>query len=294
MKRPLSTILGDSSDAGDEFQGRPLSNSATTHHITPQEIPVPQRDTTITGAPCWVDLFTSDPEKSNIFYGELFGWTSEAAGEEYGGYIRYSKDGKLVAGGMRNDGSAGSPDTWTVYLEVADAAATVAAAEAAGGQVHLAAMAIPPLGTMAMVADPGGAAVGLWQPEEHPGFGVVGEPGTPTYFEVHARRYDETVAFYRQVFGWDTYVAADGSDFRYTTLGEGDAAVAGAMDATGILAEGEPASWSVYFAVEDTDATLVKLVDLGGSVLAPAEDTPYGRLAHVADPTGASFRLIAR
>ncbi len=34
-------------------------------------------------------------------------------------------------------------------------------------------------------------------------------------------------------------------------------------------------------------------VDLGGSVLMPAEDTPYGRLAAAADPTGARFKLVA-
>jgi predicted enzyme related to lactoylglutathione lyase len=49
----------------------------------------------------------------------------------------------------------------------------------------------------------------------------------------------------------------------------------------------------VYFGVEDTDAALVKIVDLGGSVLMAAEDTPYGRLAAVADPTGAQFKLVA-
>jgi predicted enzyme related to lactoylglutathione lyase len=33
------------------------------------------------------------------------------------------------------------------------------------------------------------------------------------------------------------------------------------------------------------------LKDNGGSVIRDAEDTPYGRLAAVADPTGAGFNL---
>jgi len=77
---------------------------------------VTRRETAPIGAPCWVDLFTSDPDKSRAFYGQLFDWTAEEAGEEYGGYINFHKDGVLVAGCMRNDGQAGTPDVWSVYL----------------------------------------------------------------------------------------------------------------------------------------------------------------------------------
>lgn len=48
---------------------------------------MPTRDETPFGAPCWIDLYTSDPDASRSFYGDLFGWTSEDAGEEFGGYI---------------------------------------------------------------------------------------------------------------------------------------------------------------------------------------------------------------
>jgi predicted enzyme related to lactoylglutathione lyase len=100
------------------------------------------------------------------------------------------------------------------------------------------------------------------------------------------------VFFYRLVFRWDTHVAGDTPEVRYTTLGEGESQLAGVMDASGFLPEGVPAHWSVYFGVEDADAALAKIVELGGSVVRPAEDTPYGRLAQVADPTGANFKLI--
>jgi uncharacterized protein len=66
------------------------------------------------------------------------------------------------------------------------------------------------------------------------------------------------------------------------------------MDASGFLPDGAPASWSVYFEVDDVDATLEKAVELGGTIDRPAEDTPYGRLATVLDPTGTRFRLIGR
>ena len=254
---------------------------------------MPKRDSAPVGAPCWVDLFTSDPDKSRAFYGPLFGWKAEEAGEEYGGYINFHKDGLPVAGCFRNDGQSGSPDLWSVYLATDDARATVAAAVANGGQVVVPATEVGALGTMAVVTDAGQAAIGAWQPGLHKGFAILAEPGTPSWFELHTRNYDASVQFYRDVFKWDTHVAGDTPAFRYTTLGEGDGTLAGIMDATAFLPEGVPASWSVYFGVDDTDAALAKIVELGGSIVTPAEDTPYGRLATAADPTGATFKLVA-
>lgn len=255
---------------------------------------MPTRDSAPIGAPCWVDLSTSDPEKSEIFYRELFGWSVDDPGEEYGGYKNFLLDGGGVAGFMRNPCEDGSiPDAWSVYLAVDDAEATVKAAEKLGSQAIVPAMPVMALGTMAVITDAGQATIGIWQPGEHKGFGILAETGAPAWFELHTREYDASVDFYRQAFGWDTHTMSDTTDFRYTTFGEGDDALAGIMDASGFLPDGVPAHWSVYFGVDDTDAALEKVVALGGAVIMPAEDTPYGRLAHVADPTGAMFKLVA-
>jgi uncharacterized protein len=249
-----------------------------------------KRDSAPAGAPCWIDLFTTDPDASKSFYGELFGWTAEDAGPEYGNYINFSKDGVRVAGGMQNDGSGG-PDAWSVYLATDDAKATADLAQAEGGQIIVPPMDVGTLGTMLLLSDPGQAAIGAWQPQDFPGFGVWGEDGTPGWFELHTRNYDAAVRFYERVFGWDTHVMGDTDDFRYTTLGEGENQLAGVMDGTISLPEGAPSHWAVYFAVTDTDATIDRAVNLGATVVAPAMDTPYGRLATLADPTGAGFRL---
>ena len=253
---------------------------------------MPTRDSTPAGAPCWIDLLTSDPDRALQFYGELFGWTAEVGGAEFGGYTTFFKDGSKVAGCMQNDGQSGSPDVWTVYLAVDDAQAAVDLAAANGGEVYLAPMEVADLGSMAMVADAGQAAVGLWQPGSHTSFERFGEPGAPSWFELHTRDYEATVTFYETVFNWDAHVMSDAPDFRYTTLGEGDSAAAGIMDSTAMLPDGAPAHWAVYFGVDDTDAALDKVVELGGSVVMPAEDTPYGRLAVASDPTGTQFRLV--
>jgi len=247
--------------------------------------------TITTGDPCWIDLFTSDPGQAGSFYGALFGWTAESAGVEYGGYVNFAKDGVPVAGAMRNDGSTGQPDVWSVYLATDDARAAVDAATRAGGTPIVPAMDVMDLGTMAVVADASGATIGIWQPAAHRGFGLLAEPGAPSWFELHTRDHDRAVAFYRTAFGWDTSIAIDEPGFRYTTLGEGDDARAGIMDATPFLHDGAPSTWSVYFGVADVDATLAQAERLGGAVVAPAEDTPYGRVATLCDPTGAVFKI---
>jgi len=57
--------------------------------------------------------------------------------------------------------------------------------------------------------------------------------------------------------------------------------------------DGEFPAWSVWFAVEDCDASTAKVVELGGSVMMPPNDMDFGRGAVVADPQGAVFGLAA-
>jgi uncharacterized protein len=254
---------------------------------------VPKREAAPIGAPVWIDLFTSDPDKSRAFYGALMGWTATEPNQHYGGYFNFTKGDSLVAGGMKNDGTAGVPDSWNVYLAVENAEATVAAATAHGGGVIVPAMVLDELGSMAVITDAGGAAIGMWQPGTHKGMGLLAEPGAPAWFELHTRDYDASVQFYKDVFGWDAKTMSDTPEFRYTTLGEGDSAMAGIMDSTSFLPEGVPAHWAVYLAVPDTDAAVKTATELGGTVVMPAEDTPYGRIALIADVTGANVRLVA-
>ncbi|MEJ7793504.1 MAG: VOC family protein [Gaiellaceae bacterium] len=249
--------------------------------------------TLVVGAPCWIDLYSTDTDKASQFYGQLFGWTPEEPGPDLGGYFTFLKDGQHVAGCMHNDGTQGAPDSWTVHLMTDDIERTVEAAAANGGQVHVPPMDVAENGRFAMIGDPGDAGVGAWQPGTVKGFEVRDEVGTGAWFELHTRDYDRAVDFYRDVFRWDAHTMSDAPEFRYTTLGEGDNALAGIMDATAYTPEGTPAAWSVYFRVEDADAALERVVELGGQVERPAEDTPYGRVAACTDPTGTRFKLVA-
>ena len=249
--------------------------------------------TLVVGAPCWIDLFSSDTAKATTFYSELFGWKAEEPQEGFGGYFTFTKDGKHVGGCMHNDGQAGYPDGWSIHLMTDDVEAVASATSKQGGKVDFEPMTVGENGRSTMVRDPGGAAVGAWQPGTQQGFEITGEVGTPTWFELHTREYDKAVSFYRDVFKWDAHTVSDTDEFRYTTLGEGDNQLAGIMDDTAVSGDADPPHWAIYFKVDDADAVLEKIVELGGKVIQPAEDTPYGRLARAADPTGAEFRIVA-
>ena len=255
---------------------------------------MPTRESAPLGSPCWADLWTSDVEGSRRFYSELFGWEAQEPNPEFGGYFIFSRDGVDTAGGMGPMGDDMPADnTWKIYLNTDDITKTLQVAEAEGAQVMSPAMAVADLGTQAVLVDPTGAALGTWQPGTFPGFTVLGEHGTPSWFELHTRDYDKALAFYRSVFRWETDVVGDTEEFRYSTMrnptGEGE--LAGVMDAAAFLPAGAGSRWSIYWAVDDIDATVAKVKALGGSVVSDAEDTPYGRLAAVADPAGAEFKL---
>jgi predicted enzyme related to lactoylglutathione lyase len=250
------------------------------------------RDTAPVGAPCWTDLLSSDTDRSIAFYSQLFGWTADPPAQEFGGYINFRKNGVLIAGLMGRQPGWEMPDAWSVYLTTDDARKTVDVARANGGQVQSEPMDVGPLGTMAILGDPGGATIGLWQPGEHRGFGLVAEDGAPSWFELQTRDYNAAVDFYREVFRWNAATMSDTPEFRYTTLKIGEDMYAGIMDSSQFHPAGLPAYWSVYFGADDVDATISKLVELGGQVRRPAEDTPYGRLAVAVDPTGAEFKLV--
>jgi predicted enzyme related to lactoylglutathione lyase len=236
-----------------------------------------------TGAPCWIDLSTTDESTSHGFYTELFGWTVDDPGPDYGGYKNLLKDGVPVAGSMTM--ADGGPNQWSVYLAAPDAEKVAADAPT----VYSPAMDVMALGRMAILGDPTGDMVGVWEAGEHKGFGVFGEPGTPGWFELHTKDYDAAVAFYTNVFEWPAHTAMDEPGFRYTTYGEGEGQLAGIVDSSAW--PDDPSGWHVYFTVADADATVAKAKQLGATVVEEPQDTPYGRLATLVDPNGARFKL---
>lgn len=254
---------------------------------------MPSRDAAPIGSPCWADLWTSDVEGSRKFYSELFGWEALEASPEFGGYFMFARQGAPVAGGMGDMGDVPADNTWKIYLATDDIGKTLQSAEAAGAQVVQPAMEVADLGVQATLIDPTGVPIGVWEPHAFAGFSVLEEPGAPSWFEMMTSSFATAVDFYRSTFRLDSNVMGDSDEFRYSTLVPTDqtAEVAGIMDASAFLPEGSPGQWSVYWDVEDVAAAVAKVTALGGSVVDEAQNTPYGQLATVADPTGAIFKL---
>ena len=140
------------------------------------------------GTPSWIDLATPDMDATVSFYEGLFGWEIPVAenAEQTGGYRVATSGGKSVAGIMPLM-QEGQPAVWSTYVNVEDADATAAKATEAGGTVIAPPMDVMELGRMAFFADPTGAAIGIWQPNQMRGAQLVNEPVSALERAQHAR-----------------------------------------------------------------------------------------------------------
>jgi uncharacterized protein len=246
------------------------------------------------GVPSWADLSTPDVDASKRFYSGLFGWEAQDAGpaEETGGYAMFTLKGRNVAGlsPVQDDSQ---PPMWSAYVATDDADAVAQRAAQAGGNVLFGPMDVMDAGRMAVLAHPAGGMIGVWQAGTHIGAELVNEPGTINWNELQTRDVEGAKAFYAAVFGWQP----DDQDFggmTYTVFNVGDTGIAGAMPTPSGVPDEVPAFWLTYFSVEDCDASVAKVQELGGSVLGPAHEMEgVGRFAIVADPHGATFGVIA-
>ena len=243
------------------------------------------------GLPSWADLSTTNADESAEFYAGLFGWEAKEGpgdAEETGGYRMFLKDGKQVAGLMQMQDQ---PPSWNTYISVADADEVAENVKEAGGQLLVEPMDVMDQGRMAFLADPTGAALGVWQAKAHRGAALVSEPGATAWHQLNTRDPEKAGDFYQAVFGWDSErVDTGGADYWEWQL---DGKSVGGMFRMGDdFPEDLPAHWIVYFAVEDADAATEKAKEAGAQVRAEPFDNEAGRFAILTDPHGAAFAVI--
>jgi len=118
-----------------------------------------------TGGIVWRDLTVDNAEEVMAFYREVLGWVvTEVPMGDYVDYALSPGEGQdPVAGVCHRRGPNGDlPPQWLLYASVASVNEAVERAVAQGGRVVR-----PPMqmgsATMAVVADPAGAAMALWQ-----------------------------------------------------------------------------------------------------------------------------------
>ncbi|MEV3987949.1 VOC family protein [Streptomyces sp. NPDC049837] len=252
----------------------------------------------LTGSPNWVDLGTPDLQGAEAFYGALFGWRFRSAGPEAGGYGMFQLDGRTVAGGMTVPPDQ-APPGWTVYFRTSDADATAAAVREGGGTVLSEPMDVFDLGRMAVFADPAGVGFAVWQPGANKGLDVVNDPHSLCWTELYTRDPAAAMAFYGSVLGIESSAVpwpdGTGSYILLTPADGGDDDSFGGVVPleSDPLESAEGPYWTPYFEVPDTDATVAKAEELGGTVrLSPSEMGGVGRYAKLTDPYGARFAVI--
>jgi predicted enzyme related to lactoylglutathione lyase len=272
---------------------------------------VPERDGYIPGVPCWVDTGHPDPEAVVDFYGGLFGWEFEdvmPAGSPGRYFIARRRGGDVAAIGSVPDG-APPVAMWNTYIWVDDADETASKARDAGGTVVMEPFDVMDAGRMAVLADPEGATVALWQAKNHKGATIVNEHGSVNFNGLATRDPDGAKAFYGAVFGWQVLQLPAGSMWTLPGYGEhlearspglreqmaGMGAPEGFIDVVAALNpipaddSETPAHWNVTFAVDAVDVAAARARELGGEVIAGPIDAPWTRMAVIKDPQGATF-----
>jgi uncharacterized protein len=237
------------------------------------------------GTFCWVDLGTTDAAEARTFYGALLGWDFDEPGD--GQYTVCRLGGREVAGIHAHSEHEGTG--WSSAISVDDLEATVGRAERLGATVAVAPLEVPGTARMAVIRDPGGAEVTLWQSQGIIGARLVNEVGTWNWNELVTPDLDGPKAFYGSLFGWsadDVPAAIPRTSF---TLGR--FLIGGAHAPT--PGEGDAPRWTASFRVAGADRAVATVERLGGRILMPPMDIPAGRFSIVADPAGASFTLAA-
>ena len=242
----------------------------------------------------WHDLMTTDIERAQAFYTELFGWRIEVMDMgEMGPYpMIYAGEGG-IGGMIAMPADAGAPSHWIAYVTADDVGEAAARGDASGGATCVPPTPVPNVGTFAVVTDPTGAAVSPFvsvhpdQPEE------AGPPpaGTVCWNELLTTDAGRALPFYRSVFGWGHGTIDMGPAGTYHLLKRDGKDVAGMME----LPPGAVPRplWVPYFAVADVDAGFASATAMGAREHFAPQDIPgVGRYAMLADPTGAVFSLF--
>lgn len=119
---------------------------------------------------CWADLATSDEARAGDFYRRLFGWSTRARRAGRGQFTTLEAYGLPFASLYRlaaRHVAAGVPAHWVPYVATPDLAGSLALALELGAGVVAAPQAVEGFARIAVIVDPTGALLGLWQ-AEHP------------------------------------------------------------------------------------------------------------------------------
>ena len=243
---------------------------------------------------------TSDADAAKEFYGALFGWTFEDMPMADDGTI-YSMASLAARRWRRSPRSSrrrrppACRRTGSMYITVDDVDDAAAKVADAGGTVHAGPFDVMDAGRMAVVQDPVGAFVMLWQPKGTAGVGLVNEDGG-----VHLGRADRPERGVGGAVLRDRRRAQAGASPTWATGGSTPAGRSTAPTRRWSAGRwtrrcpGIPPHWSIYFGSDDVDADAAKTKELGGSVIGRAVRHPRRPDGRPRRPPGRRLQHLLR
>lgn len=243
------------------------------------------------GTISWVDLATSDQAGAKEFYAGMLGWEydDQPAGEGVT-YSMAKLRGRSVAAispQREDESSQGIPPHWNVYVTVEDVDASAGKVGEASGQVFAGPFDVFDAGRMAVIADPTGAVLSLWQPGTSIGAELVNVPGAMTWADCATSDPAAAEAFYTSLFGWRFDQMSE--DPPYWVIWNGERTNGGLAEPPG----GVPPHWYPYFGAIGMEETMQIAESSGGTLSVGPVDVPNGgRFALIQDPQGASFGIL--
>jgi len=245
---------------------------------------------------CWADLATTDTDAAKKFYTTLFDWSAiDVPTGENETYTMLQKQGKNVCALYAMDPemrTKGVPPNWQSYVAVANVDEMTDKVLKLNGKIIMPPFDIFDYGRMAVIQDPTGASLALWQANQHIGAELIKETSTICWNELYSEDVATASEFYSMLFGWtvNKVTGANGED--YTVFKMGDYAVGGMLEIKPDWG-GVPPHWAVYFSVNNCDKALDIVKSLGGTVESEVmEYEDQERFVVVQDPQGAHFLIM--
>jgi predicted enzyme related to lactoylglutathione lyase len=232
-----------------------------------------------TGRFVWFEHGSKDPKRAQAFFAELFHWKPREQSDE----VRIALGDRTLGGYVQGS----EPARWLSYLQVTDAAAAAAKVTASGGNIG-GEPRVSDDGTSVRVFDPLGAELALWQPKSPSHDEYLDRDGAFIWNELYSMDPDRSIAFYRELGGFETERLKSNRNDRYDVLKSDGKGRGGVMKMDGV-----PPMWMPYVKVAKCDDAVALAKQLGGTFHKPAEDVAgAGRIAILHDPLGAMLGLL--
>jgi predicted enzyme related to lactoylglutathione lyase len=242
----------------------------------------------LTGKFVWADLVTDDVTTARNFYTRMFGWTFR----DIGNYSIAANDERPLAGMFQRPRPTDRPakPRWIPYMSVSSVSEAQGRVTKAGGKVLASQQNFPQRGDQAVFADAEGAVFGVIASRRGDPQDFLPEPGDWVWIQLVSRDAKAAGEFYQALGGYEVLPnEARPNSYVLTSKGYARAAVM-------TLPAGKPdmkSAWLPFVRVKSAGESVARAQELGGKVLiAPKAEVFQGRVAVIADPTGAALGIL--